>query len=225
MRILTPFLFVLGILLTTSCSKNEITPLSSAPLLKSYKIVKDAEGNYSINYTVNNAVSTEVINNVQNGSKDFYLYSSKGKNTASLSKENLSIVNNSIKVDFIENNTKRKSIVIADADNFSAKGVEEGYLVDYSIEEATNNQYLLSFTVNSGVNVAFLYNEKLGVNEVHLREGKSKGTVFSKAYIKTGEALKIDFVNHYKVLGKSTKSASRGTTYEVRKPRPIIHTL
>lgn len=228
MKKLTTYLFALA-LVFTSCSKNEAVQENTATLLKSYKIVKDTEGNYAINYTVNNNVSTEIVSNTENGSKDFYFLSNRSNSVESSAQEKLSLVNNSIKVDFIEDNAKRKSITIADVDNVSAKGEEAGYLVNYSIEEFEddNNEdsYTLNFTVNNGVKVDFSYNEVLGVNEVHLRKGKSTETTYSKTYSKTEGELKIDFVNHYVASAKSAQASSGNNTYQVRRPRPIIRDL
>lgn len=220
MKKITPYLFLFTLFLA-SCTTNEsIVKNDSEALLKSFKIVKDAQGRYSIDYDVNNDVTSELVKNIKTNSNEIYLFSEKGAEGESFS-EALLLQNDFLKVGFVENNEKRKSIIIEDKDIVLAKGEESSeYLEEYSIEDLGNSEYELTFTVKDGVSTSFLYNEVDDIYEVHLQLGETVQKSFTRKYTKTAEALKIDFVNYLdtNISAKGEESYAE----RPRRPRAII---
>lgn len=195
MKKVTSYLFIFTLFLA-SCSNNEAINNEKQALLKSYKVVKDAQGRYSIDYNVNSNVAAEVVKNNETNSNDIYLYRTNSADKASFS-EALSLQNDLLKIGFVSDSEKIKSLVIEDENIVLAKGAKSTeFLKEYSIESIGNNEYKLDFEVKEGVNVSFTYNDEEGAYEVHLKEGKQSKAEFSKTYTKDSEILKIDFVNH-----------------------------
>jgi hypothetical protein len=102
----------------------------------------------------------------------------------------------------------------------AAKNAE--MLLNYSITGNEDGTFTLDFEVNNQVAVDFVYVEEVGVYEIHLQEGKSDETVFSRNLTKiASEALKIDFVNHLDENSYSKDTASKSSVK--RKPRIVIY--
>lgn len=219
MRKITPLFVALAITLT-SCSSEDTNTEKSPELLKSYKVVKDAQGRYSVDYDVSDNVSTEIVENASTKSKEIYLFTGKNANGKSFT-EALFLDENQLKLGFVENNQKRKSLVIEDKDIVLAKGEESSeFLEQYSIADLGDDDYQLNFKVKEGVNVTFIYNDAEDIYEVHLQRGKANGLDFSKTYTKTSEVLKIDFVNYLDNNESARGGEDEMTQSEKRPKRP-----
>lgn len=219
MKKITPLFLALTIAFA-SCTSEEKTAFKEENLLKSYKIEKDVQGRYSVDYNVNSNVTTEFVKNSTTKENEIYLFTGKNANGKNFT-EALLLENNKLKVGFVENNEKRKSLIIEDENIVLAKGQENyEFLNSYSIEDLEDSQYKLKFEVKEGVNVTFEYNEAEDIYEVHLKEGTSNGVEFSKTYNKLPNTpLKIDFVNHI------NSGAARGvqeSQVRPRRPRMIV---
>lgn len=218
------FYFFMASLVLTSCSteQQEQTKTTETKLLKSYKIVKDAQGRYSIGYSTNNNTTAELIKNLKTNANEIHLFS-EGNTKGNSFKEGLAIEGNQLKIGFIENNSQKRSVTIEDKNIVLARGEEAvEYLKEYSVEELANNQCKVDFEVKEGVRVEYVYNEEIDTYEIHLKEGESSTNEHSKIYTKTSETLKVDFVNH------TTTTAGRGKAYASRtsvnrRPRWVIH--
>lgn len=216
--------FFMASLVLTSCSteQQEETKATETKLLKSYKIVKDAQGRYSIGYSTNNNATAELIKNLKTNTNEIHLLS-EGNAKGNIFKEDLAIERNQLKIGFIENNTQRRSVTIEDKNIVLARGEESTeYLKEYSVEELEDNQYEVEFEVGEGVRVEYVYNEEIDTYEIHLKAGESSTNEHSKVYTRTSETLKVDFVNHI------TTTAGRGKAYASRtsvnrRPRWVIH--
>lgn len=204
--------------LLVSCSENETIQSHDSALLKSYKISKDSQGRYSIDYNVNQSVVSEMSKNNRTKSNDIYLFSGSGFRS-SFTKA-LSLENNTLKVGFLENNEKRSSIVIEDKDIVLGEGKEnEEYLEEYSVEDLGNNNYKLDFRVKLGVKVDYTFNDSEQAYEVHLKMSDTKKVgraSFSKIYTKTSNLLKIDFVNHLKSSYQARSSSPKRPKFIVQ---------
>ncbi|TYP99420.1 hypothetical protein C7447_10116 [Tenacibaculum adriaticum] len=210
--------FFIAFIFLASCSSEETIELDET-LLKSYKITKNEQGRYSIDYEVKEDASVDVVKDIKTNYNEIYLFSGKVA-MGNKRSESLSIENDQLKVGFFENNQKRKSVIIEDDNIVLAKGEESSeFLEQYSVEDLGDENYQLNFKVRDGVNVVFVYNELEDIYEVHLKEGKSNGVSFSKTYSKTSEVLKIDFVNYSNNFAKATESNIE------KMPRVVIITL
>lgn len=219
------FYFLSIFTLITSCS-NEATENPSKSLLKSYNIYRDSQGKYSIDYNLNENVTSEFVKNAKTHTNEFYLFSKTNTLQKQFNKV-LLLDKNKLKVDFLENNIQKNSVTIYDKNIILARGKEYNeYLESYSIESTGNDYYQVDFKVKEGVETKFIYNEKNDTYEIHLEKGNAKNLIFSKKYKKSSETLKIDFVNHHE---KNT-SARSGTkklyslSSEIfeRRPRVVI---
>ncbi|WP_075341635.1 hypothetical protein [Tenacibaculum agarivorans] len=225
-----PFLLVLVTALT-SCSTDD-TPIineSNQPLLKSYKISRDANGVYTVDYKLADGANGEFIKDVETNTNNFYAYEDAAA-SATTKNANLNLSNKELKLGVFENDAQRRSITVEDENIVLAKGVvSTNYLETYSIEHLGSDEYVLDFTIRDGVNASFEYNADENIFEVHLKEGKSNGTNFTKLYKKSPSLpLRIDFVNYIanKVLASSDKnSSSKSTLYTVsytKKNKPRV---
>lgn len=197
-----PFVMMFALILS-SCSSEESTITNEeAPLLKTYKISKDAEGRYSINYELNDGAYSEITKDIEAKSNNINVFEG-AKRTKKKESSNVELEEGKIKIGVFENNQQRKSITVQDENAVFAKGVDNpDFLQSYSIEFLGGNQYVLDFNVKEGVGVSFEYNDEKNIYEVHLKEGEgeSRDTSFTKLYTKSQSlALKIDFVNYIKI--------------------------
>ncbi|MCH3882877.1 MULTISPECIES: hypothetical protein [Tenacibaculum] len=204
----------------TSCSNNEsldnVELGTQGKLLKSYKLQKDVNGRYSIDYTLNDNTTSEVIKS--NGTKEIYLYAGEftGKGEKS---EELSLENNQLSVDFVEDSQSKTSFVVEDENIVLAKGEKNNqFLQTYSLVSNGDNTFQLDFTVKEGISVEFVYNEKEGAYEINLKEGKTSNDTFTKTFVKDANDLKIDFINHTNRAAKGEAAAGP------KRPRMIIVT-
>lgn len=210
-------------LLFSSCNSEEtlLPQDESTDLLKSYKIKKDVEGNYSLDFDLNDETAIDKIEDKVTNTKNFYLYS-EGNKLIKKFTEDLVINGEELTVGFVDTRSnKNPSITIIDDKITFAKTNKTKFLKEYSIEATEDGDFLLNFTVNNGVLVDFLYNKDSETYEIQLKEGKGVEQSFSKVLTKEeGKALKFDFVNFIKIdeLAKTSKS----TYSRIEKPRGII---
>lgn len=192
------FLFI-ALVTLVSCSSNEELH-QEQNLLKSYKVSKDAQGQYSIDYTTVEA-TVDLVNDLTTKRNEIYLNSAASKNSVESFSNALFLDENELKVGIYENNMKRKTITIEDDNIVLAKGGDDiDFLKTYSIENLGNEYYQLSFKVKDGIKVWFEYNEELDVYEIHLQENDSASNLISytRNFVKTSDSLKINFVNYIK---------------------------
>lgn len=208
-------------LLLSSCSTEEsiLPEEENTSLLKSYKISKDAEGNYSLDFDLNDNVTVDKTVDKDTNFKNFYLYS-EGNQVSKKMTEDLVIDGEQLQVGFVDTRSDKSPTVTIIDDNITfAKTDKKEFLKEYSISLSEENTYLLDFTVNSKVDVSFSYNEEIDTYEIHLKEGKSEGKKFSKVLEKEeGKPLKVDFVNYYEAQAKGSLALSGP-----RKPRVILY--
>jgi hypothetical protein len=211
----------------SSCSFNEtvLPEEQSTDLLKTLTIKRDVNGAYSLDYSLNANVETENIVDEATNTNYIYLYSSENKLSSKVTQD-FTIDGNQLKIGFVDTNSSKKSqITIKDEDAKFFRTESKDMLSEYNISGNEDGTYTLNFIVKNKVKVDFVFNEELNIYEVHLEEGKSDESVFSKVFEKIeGEALKIDFVNHIREDNTSAKSSSdAGYTYfKERRPEVII---
>jgi hypothetical protein len=219
-------LTILSTFVFTSCSSNENLPseTSKAKLLKSYKVKRDISGAYSIEYDLEKNTTSEKVINYKTKTNEFHFYESDFGISKRVADE-LFMDTKKLSISFIESSAHMKSnITILDAvpsnDKTNAKNTI--MLSEYSVSKMGSGTFALDFKVKDKVSVDFLYNEVLGVYEIHLEKGKSNGTAFSRNFEKLeGEILRIDFVNHIKNYNAKDQE-SEGVVVSRRKPRVII---
>lgn len=222
------FLTILSTFVLTSCSVNENLPseASEAKLLKSYKVKKDISGAYSIEYDLEKNTIAEKVLNYKTKTNEFHFYESDLVISKRVSDE-LFMDTKKLSISFIYANALINSNItivddVASKEKTNAKKTK--MLLEYSFYNMGSGTFTLDFKVKDKVNVDFVYNEDLGVHEIHLEKGKSNVTEFSRNLEKLeGEILRIDFVNHIKSYSaKGQKSG--GVVASRRKPRVIIVT-
>jgi hypothetical protein len=132
-----------------------------------------------------------------------------------------------LSISFVEASSYMKSnITIVDdvASNEKTTAKKTKMLSEYSVSKTGSGTFTLDFKVKDKVSVDFVYNEILGVYEIHLEKGKSNGTEFSRNFEKLkNEILRIDFVNHIKTYSAKGQG-SKSVVVSERKPRIIIVT-
>ena len=209
-------------LVFSSCSTNEtiLPEEQSLDLLKTYTIKRDANGAYSVDFDLNeNGASENVIDNDTN---TFHFYPSDNEMNKRVSQD-LTIDGTQLKVGFVDANSDNSSLITITDDNLKtfSKSSDNEKLKDYSISSNEDGTFNLDFSVKNKVRVDFVYNEDIDTYEIHLEDGKSSETSFSRVLDKEyGQPLKFDFVNHIST-NNSAKSVDEITLIE-RKPRGTI---
>ena len=193
----------------TSCSFNEtvLPEEQSTDLLKTHTIKRDINGAYSLDYSLNGNVETENVVDEATNTNYIYLYTSENSLSNKVTQD-FTIDGNQLKIGFVDtNSSKNPQITIKDQDATFARTENEDMLSEYSISGNEDGTYTLNFSVRSTVKVDFVFNEELKIYEVHLEEGKSEQSVFSKTFEKIeGETLKIDFVKY--IIDNNTSARS-----------------
>jgi len=222
MKLLT--LIIMSAFVLSSCSNNEnlLPEVEKTSSLRSYKVKRDASGAYSIEYDLEkNRSSQKSINSETNG-KEFYLYQSNFAKSKSESEE-LIIDINKLSISFLDAITHSESNITVEDDPISLAKTNTNtakMLSEYTVSKNEDGTFHLDFKVIDQVSVDFVYNQELGIYEIHLEEGNSNGNDFSRNFDKfDGDTLRIDFVNHTKET--SAKGNGYNNSFE-RKPRIII---
>ena len=209
-------------LLLSSCSTNEtlVTEEQSLDLLKTYTINRDADGSYSLDYILNGNAETENVIDNNTNTNNIYLYSSDSQSSRRVTQD-LTIDGTQITVGFVDTNSNNSPEITIIDDNVTtlAKTSDNKMLNEYSISSNEDGTYTLDFSVNSKVRVDFVFNEEIDTYEIHLEEGKTGESNFSRVLEKEdGKALKFDFVNHI-----SNNTTAKGLSlFTVRKPKAVI---
>ncbi|RCS26484.1 hypothetical protein DUT90_12055 [Polaribacter sp. WD7] len=204
-------------LVFTSCSTNETTVApedQSLELLKSFKIKRDSNGAYTLDYSLNENVAADNVIDESTNTNNIYLYPSQDKLSRKVTQD-LVIDGEQLKVGFKDAGTSLSNITIIDDNITLAKNDDYLKLKDYSIESNDDGTFTLDFTVKNKVKVDFVYNEEIETYEIHLEDGKSSEVSFTRILEKEeGKPLKFDFVNHLK-----NNNLAKGVDLEYSKPR------
>ncbi len=216
-------LFILLTIFTilASCSNaDEASLMEEQSYLKSYKLSRDAQGNYSINYEVADDVIVETVKNLEDNVNEFYLTSGEVASDAkSKQQKTLRLEDNILSADFYNETEKIKSFTFEDDAIYASKSEEfSEHLQFYSIEDIGDGSYKVEFKVKEGISVSYDFNEEEDIYEIHLKEGEAQTLEHSVDYVKTADVLRIDFVNYY--ADASAKSATNKSVAVVKKPRP-----
>jgi hypothetical protein len=201
-----------------SCTNkdSDILENNQINLLKDFKLEKNAEGLYSLNFNVKE--NTKVEQFVDASYNEFLLSSSNIKSKGNFSKD-LSIEGDQLNISIIDANVSEKSSlsIIDDNIKLQSKGSSE-MLSSYSVQGNEDGTFDLAFDVSDNVKVSFVYNQAINTYEIHLEEGNSSTNNFSRILEKEeGHPLKIDFVNH-----TSNGNAKSASSAMIRKPKVII---
>ena len=206
---------VMFALVLTSCSKDEtiedVTVLGADVGLKTYTLSKDINGNYSIDYEVNDYTTVQTVTNTETNATEFYL-SAGNIAEKKKSEKNLVFENDYLEVGFYQEATATRGLFIED-DNSSA-AESDTYLESYSIQDLGNDTYKVDFKVKEGIAVSFEYNEDDNIYEIHLKEGTSDAREFTKIFVKKYDVIKVDFVNFPRGSAKAVSV--------VRRPRSAV---
>jgi hypothetical protein len=218
-------LLILSVIVLSACSNNEhlLTEIEQKNSLKSYVVKRDASGAYSLDYELERDVKSQKVKNIDTNVNEFHLYQSDFENSQRQSEE-IFIDGNRLSIGFIDTRTNKKSnITIEDGVASSTKTLAKGekMLSEYSITGNEDGTFNLDFKVNNQVAVDFVLVEETGVYEIHLQEGKSEESVFSRNFEKgVAETLKIDFVNH--IDNNSSSKNTESKSLVKRKPRIVV---
>jgi len=227
MKTLNLFAFLVTFtLLFSACSTNEtlLSEEQSSDLLDTYKIGRDENGAYFLDYSLKENTQTETVIDQSTNTKNIYLYSSDNNSSKRKFTQDLTIEDNQFNVGFVNMKSDHQpQISIVDDNRFLAKSSEVNKLNKYSVSRNKEGIFILDFSVKNDVRVDFVFNEESKIYEIHLEQGKSSETVFSRVLEKVnGQALKFDFINHNKTF-KTGDDPDDPDGLEVnRKPRIII---
>lgn len=198
-------------LMFASCTTEEVmTDLdtSNDSMLESFEIKRNSDGSYALTHEIGEGVAVDYTDTkTQN---EIYLYADAGAKKTSATHD-YNVENNTLNLVFMdENNADLPQISIID-DNTIEKGGDLGLLNTYSLVFNQDGTAQLDFKVETGVDVAFGYNDAENTNDIYLTEGTSTQLDYSKTYNKEVDgSLRIDFVQ------ETNKSS------ETKKPRVII---
>ncbi len=226
MRNFTLLLASIALVISASCSKNESTPATTGQQntenkLDSYTLKKDANGNYSIGFNIDN--KTQVDSYILSDNlHDIVL--SQGENKTNKSFFNSLVPdNNSIKVNLSDSNNsdKKVKIFVEDEDvDINNSSLRNEYLNNYCVTKNKNGTFTLNFEVNENTVVNPVFNQKEQINEFHCYAGKSEKRHYSFNIKSVDGATKIDFINY---SNKSNQYTSRASSFRnKRKPRILI---
>lgn len=181
----------LAITLTlASCTKEtvmEIPDATDASLLKSFMVTRNIDGSYAVSHDVIDGVSTEYLNN--KAEKEIFLFDDSNKNK-SVTNTNYNVENNTLDFRFTDENESSLPIITITDSNTIEKSDSEFLLDTYSFSYNDDGTLELVFEVNDGVAVTFDDN-----NEIHLVEGASTDTNFTKTYTEDADgSIFIQFV-------------------------------
>jgi hypothetical protein len=212
------------ILSACSNSENLLTETEQKNSLKSYKVKRDASGAYSLDYELENDVKSQSVKNLETNTNEFHLYQSDFSSSSKQTQE-LFIDGKQLNIGFLDTRTDRESRVTIEDDNASsiktmAKSTK--MLSEYSITANEEGVLNLEFKVRNQVAVDFVFDEETSIYEIHLKEGKSTETAFSRNLTQaTGAPLKIDFVTHTN-NDASAKGGAARSFVKRRKPRIVV---
>ncbi len=197
----------LAITLTlVSCNKDvamETPDTTDTSLLKSFMVTRNIDGSYAVSHDVIDGIGTEYLNN--QAEKEIFLFDDSNKN-ASVTNTNYNVENNTLDFRFTDENESSLPIITITDSNTIEKSDSEFLLDTYSFSYNDDGTLDLVFEVNDGVAVTF------EDNEIHLIEGTSTDTNFTKTYTEDADgSIYIQFVQT--LAAKST---------EARWPRVII---
>jgi hypothetical protein len=211
----------------TSCSTEEglLQNQETTNLLKTVTVKRDATGSYSLDYGVANAALVDKNFDGNTNTKQFDLYSSQN-NTLTNFTEDLSIEGTQFKVGFKDTNTNNNlSITVLDDDlTTMSKSKTRKKLKSFNITRNSDGTFNLNFNVDTNVVVDFVYNSDLESYEIHLENGISQNTSFTRVIENNeGKALNFAFVNHLENIKTKTVNGSVVLSAKpIRKPVIII---
>lgn len=179
----------------TSCSEESITleELTQEAPLKSYSLSRDLDGTYTLEHTLSEGISSNIINTTD-GSE---IILNEGGTDVSSKSTALPLINGDIKIDFItENEVKIPGISILDTKTSStASSKDIDYIRSYSISLLEDGSYQLNYELANNYVPTYDYNEALDRHEIILEKGVSAKNNYSKNYLKfEGQKLNIVFV-------------------------------
>ncbi|CAL2057333.1 hypothetical protein [Tenacibaculum sp. 190524A05c] len=222
-----PFLMILSILVSACSTEENMPENNDQSLLKSYKLSKDANGRYAIDVDLVEGAYTETYKDEATKTNNIYAYQGDANNAQrSASKNNLlTLEDNKIKVGVFENNVQKNSIWVEDENIMVGRGqISPDFLESYSLEYLGGGEYVLDFNVRQNISVSFEYNADENIYEVHLKEGVSNGTQFTKLYNKSPNLpLRIDFVNYILINSQERNARSTEEYAMTRIPRVGTH--
>ena len=210
-----------------SCSTdNSGFELPQEPLLKQAKLKRDASGAYSIDYVVADNTTSDIHKDLKSFTNKIHL-SKVNFDTKDQYRNDFSLKNNKLRIGFFDESTGKKMNFSVEDENITfAKGVRSRFLKEYDLSTNEDGTFQLNFEVNNNVKTEFMYNENLATYEVHLSKGASSESKFSRTLeVPDTGILKLDFVNHNKILNKGLLSNSllAGSDEAISKiPRVII---
>lgn len=206
-----------------SCTMNDTDPYVAPqePLLKKAKLKRDASGAYSVDYVVADKTISNKRLDASSLTNEIHL-SKVNHNTNSNLKEDFKLNKNKLNIGFVDGETgKRTKISVGDENIKLAKGKSTEFLKTYELSINEDGTVQLDFEVNDNIKTDFQYNDKKETYEIHLSKGTSNESKFSRTFTanKNDKPLKLDFVNHHKLLGKGLASE-----YTTNKPRVVVIT-
>ena len=114
-------------------------------LLKSFKLERDANGSYSLNYEVANNTDAISVKNEESKTNEIYLTNSEEIKQKRHS-ENFLLDNNKLKIGLVDANTnKRANISVEDENITFAKDGDVEFLNSYSVKGNDDGTYQLEF--------------------------------------------------------------------------------
>ena len=214
-------LLIIATLVFSSCTQDDTTILedtaSAQDLLKSFNLNKSLNGDYSLDYQLNNGVASDNVRDEKTNTSNIYLYSAETSQRKSLN-EDLTLQDGQLKVSFNDTNNEDVHTIIVLDDDIKSRGEDNTNLQTWGITGNDDGTYDLRFVVKDGIGVDYIYDGDRNVYEVHLtQDSEASQSDFVKTFTKNeGLALKIEFLNY------TTSKSSRQEAVLVKKPKIIM---
>lgn len=193
-------LFALITIGFSSCSAEDdiLTQERSADaLLKSYKIEQSTSGKYSLDYQLNDGVSTESVLDKETNTNNINLYLSD-ESARSISDSGLTLENGQLRVGFNNKELNTKHTITVMDSNIQTKGEQNKHVESWGMTGNQDGSGDLNFTVKEGVSVDVVFDGDRNVYEIHLNEDLNASALdFEETFVKEdGVALQVEFLNY-----------------------------
>ncbi len=204
--------FAATALLLVSCSPEEVMlnpdETTNNKMLESFEIKRNTDGSYALTHEVKEGVGVEYTE--EKDQNEIFLFADDTSKKIQSSRE-YAVVDNKLNLVFTdENNNSLPNLSIVDNDT-DQKSDDLDLLDTYAIVFNQDGTVQLDFRVETGVDVAFGYNDVEDIHDIYLTEGTSTQLDYSKNYNKDADGgLRVDFVQ------------TTNKTTETKKPRVIV---
>ncbi len=209
----------------SSCSSDDDATFLEEPSGEVFErnpaVQRNLDGSYFIDYQLKKGIGSDVvidntsnINEVNFFNSDNEIGRSYNEELYLNGKDQFTVgINNTI-------NNNRSTLTIIDNDIKFNRSENQDHLEEYEITDNGDGTYTLDFSVKNNIQVDFIQNQETKAYEIHLDNGNSSESDFSRTFTKeSGQELRITFINYY----HNENSRTEGSSSTSNKPEVIVN--